>query len=153
MYILILCFVSWSGGKIRIYGIVVAHKLCTVLSFDCGVQNLQYFKVAPGFSNQTHLKGRWQEFFDPRFFHQSTPPRAPIFGLKLFRICIVSTGSMTPQKPNMKSRIPQLLFLSMTMRKPFKQRQWSHDKSIKIQSTGYLKGQYVRLFASYFFVS
>jgi hypothetical protein len=32
------------------------------------------------------LKGQCHEIFDPRFFHQSTPPRAPIHRLKPFRI-------------------------------------------------------------------
>jgi hypothetical protein len=56
------------------------------------------------------LKGQLHEIFDPRFFHQSTPARGLIHGLKPF--CIwpnfrqkkfdniwISAGSMNPLKP------------------------------------------------------
>jgi hypothetical protein len=54
------------------------------------------------------LKGQLHEIFDPRFVHQSTPPRALIHGLKLFAYGLIfaekidniriSVGSMTPLK-------------------------------------------------------
>jgi hypothetical protein len=39
-------------------------------------------------SGEFLLKGQLYEISDPRFFHQSTPPRALIHRLKLFRIWI-----------------------------------------------------------------
>jgi hypothetical protein len=38
--------------------------------------------------NPFDLKGQCHEIFDPRFFHQTIPPRALIHGLKLSRILL-----------------------------------------------------------------
>jgi hypothetical protein len=58
-----------------------------------------------------NLKGQLHEIFDPRFFHQSTPPRALIHGLKPFRIWLrirQANRFESRKKLKIKSRIPQV---------------------------------------------
>jgi hypothetical protein len=68
-----------------------------------------------------YLKGELHEIFDPRFFHQSTPPRVLIHGLRPLRIFAgkidnikISAGSLTPLKSVLKNHYHDLFQTSQT---------------------------------------
>jgi hypothetical protein len=63
--------------------IALAKSIDIYINNDC-LCDLNLILVKPDFRG--NLKGQCHEVFDPRFFHQTIPPRGLIHGLKPFRI-------------------------------------------------------------------